>query len=235
MPVISMISPKGGVGKTTTALILALELARRGKTVEMIDADPNFPLVRWASSGACPTNITVTQEIDEENIISVIDTARKRASFVIVDVEGRASARATNVLLMSNLVLVPMQGSALDAHEAARAFKSVRSVSLARERQLPFAAVLTRAPASDRLWTRDLKAVASNLQQAGVLLVPTALAERGAYRALFSVGGTLESLSPSDAGSLDKAKSNASSFADDVIAILNGSIGAVSEGVSEHA
>ena len=45
MPVITMLSPKGGVGKTTTALVLATELAAEGAQVIIIDADPNFPLM----------------------------------------------------------------------------------------------------------------------------------------------------------------------------------------------
>jgi len=145
MPVITMLSPKGGVGKTTTALILATEIAAQGSSVVMIDADPNFPLARWAKKDGKPDTIEVLPEIDEDEIIGTIDAARKRADFVIVDLEGKASARATSALLMSNLALIPIQGSELDAVEAARAFKVVRNAGTARERPLPFAAVLGRA------------------------------------------------------------------------------------------
>ncbi len=40
MPVISFANPKGGAGKTTSALLLATELAARGAAVTIIDADP---------------------------------------------------------------------------------------------------------------------------------------------------------------------------------------------------
>ncbi|WP_313228507.1 ParA family protein [Sphingobium yanoikuyae] len=43
MPTIAFISPKGGVGKTTAALLLASQLAR-GAKVSVIDADPNHPI-----------------------------------------------------------------------------------------------------------------------------------------------------------------------------------------------
>ena len=48
MPIISFANPKGGAGKTTSALILATELAAKGAQVAIIDADPekkasNYP------------------------------------------------------------------------------------------------------------------------------------------------------------------------------------------------
>jgi chromosome partitioning protein len=49
MPTIVFASPKGGVGKSTAAVLLASELAAHGGTVTMIDADPNKPLSQWAS------------------------------------------------------------------------------------------------------------------------------------------------------------------------------------------
>jgi chromosome partitioning protein len=47
MPTIVFVSPKGGAGKTTSALILASQIAR-GTTVTIVDADPNHPIKTWA-------------------------------------------------------------------------------------------------------------------------------------------------------------------------------------------
>ena len=48
MPVIVFASPKGGAGKSTSAVVLATELALKGATVTAIDADPNKPVSQWA-------------------------------------------------------------------------------------------------------------------------------------------------------------------------------------------
>ena len=46
MPTIVFVSPKGGVGKTTSALLLATQLANL-YDVTVIDADPNRPIKAW--------------------------------------------------------------------------------------------------------------------------------------------------------------------------------------------
>ena len=50
MPVISFANPKGGTGKSTSALILALELAHRGGKVALVDCDPNQTTAGWAAA-----------------------------------------------------------------------------------------------------------------------------------------------------------------------------------------
>ena len=47
MPVVVAVNPKGGVGKTTAALLLGTVLAERGALVSIIDADPNRHLMSW--------------------------------------------------------------------------------------------------------------------------------------------------------------------------------------------
>ena len=54
MPTIVFASPKGGAGKSTSAVVLATELAGRGATVAIIDADPNKPVSRWANRPGKP-------------------------------------------------------------------------------------------------------------------------------------------------------------------------------------
>lgn len=221
MPVITMLSPKGGVGKTTTALLLAIELADAGGSVVIVDADPNFPLAKWASLPNKPENIEVIAEADEDGIIDTIDDAQKRAKFVIVDLEGRAAQRVTNALLMSHLALVPMQGSVLDSDQAARAFKSIRTASKARGRDIAFAGVFTRTPASSHIRSRVALSIAEGINGAGIATLPTSIAERTVYRSLFAQGGTLKTLEGAAPASIENARQNAAAFAHDVLEALS--------------
>lgn len=221
MAVITFLSSKGGVGKTTAALLLATELARDGSPIVIVDADPNFPLAEWAGLPGKPDNIEVIREADEEGIVDTIDAAQRRARHVIVDLEGRANTRVVNALLMTSLALVPMQGSVLDANQAARTFKTIRTAGKAARRDIPFAAVYTRTPASSRIRSRVATNIASGIEEAGIPALATTIAERTAFKTLFAQGGTLADMTAAQASSIDTARANAEAFAADVLAALN--------------
>jgi len=218
MPVISFVSPKGGVGKTTTALLLATELAEQGSSrVTIIDADPNQPIAKWARLPGKPDNLDVVSDIGEATIVDAIDDARTRSPFVVVDLEGAASSRVTHAVSMSDLVLIPIQASVLDADQAARAIKLIRSTGKSQGRSIPYAIVFTRVAAPAKIRTRNFKAIAAQFDQAGIPSLVTAIAEREAFRSLFSHGGTLSGLDPTYVSSLTQARENARAFAVEII------------------
>jgi cellulose biosynthesis protein BcsQ len=119
MPTISFIQPKGGVGKSTAALLLATELAK-ATTVAVIDADPNAPIVNWQRRGGT-ANLSVVAADPERSLFELIEALETQAAFVIVDTEGVADLRAAHAMAGSDLVLIPSQGSALDQDSAAKA------------------------------------------------------------------------------------------------------------------
>jgi len=123
MPTIVFASPKGGAGKSTSAVLLATQLAGHGAAVTLIDADPNRPLSRWAKLPGKPDNLTVVADVTENSIIDTIETQGRKTPFVIVDLEGTASMMVAYAISRADLVVIPVQGSYLDAAEAAKAIK----------------------------------------------------------------------------------------------------------------
>ena len=130
MPTISLASSKGGAGKSTTAVVLATELAARGATVTLIDADPNQPVVRWSRKAGKPEGVIVIGGVTEETVSEVIDEAAGQTQFVIVDLEGTASVMVAYAMSRSDLVIIPMQGSELDGVEAAKVIGFIRRQEL---------------------------------------------------------------------------------------------------------
>jgi len=215
MPVVAMVSSKGGAGKTTSALILAGEIASAGRSVIMVDADPNQPLQAWAERPGKPDNIEVVIDESADTIIDTIEDAKSRSDFVIVDLEGTATDRIGFAVTQSDLVLIPVQGSVLDANEAAKSIKLIRQMSRVSNREIPYAVFFTKKSAAIKEKTfRDIEAQFST---AGVPLLDTAIVDRAAYRAMFSFGGTIRTIENKQVSGLKAARENAQAFGQSVI------------------
>ena len=221
MPTIVFASPKGGVGKSTAAVLLATELASHGGSVTMIDADPNKPLSQWAARSGKLDKMTVIDTPTEDSIIDMIEKAALKTTFVIVDLEGTASMMAGYAMSRADLVIIPAQGSHLDATEAVKAIKLVKSQEKAFQKKIPFAVLFTRTSAAIR--PRTLQSIESEFSQNKIPMFGTQIHEREAYRAVFAFGGTLADLDPAQVSNLPAAKLNARTFAGEVIELLKAS------------
>jgi len=222
MPTIVFVSPKGGAGKTTSALVLSSQLAR-STAVTVIDADPNHPIATWAKGPNVPANLTVVADADEENIIERIEEAAATTPFVIVDLEGTDSKIVVMAVSQADFVIVPTQGSQLDAEQAGRAFRVIQQHEKMVQRsapdfKLPFAVLLTRTNSAIR--TRTLTHIQKGLLDAGIPVFDTEMNEREAFRAMFSFRQPLEHLNSSDVANLDKAIANAEQLTTEVLEIL---------------
>src|ERR1700722_17096872 len=124
MPTIAFVSPKGGAGKTTSAFLLSMALAKL-YDVTVIDADPNHPIEKWASGGNTPPRLTIVSDVDEDTIIERIEDAATKTPFVVGDLEGTPSKIVVYAITQADFVIIPTQGSQLDADEASRAIRVV--------------------------------------------------------------------------------------------------------------
>jgi chromosome partitioning protein len=214
MPTIAFVSPKGGAGKTTSAFLLSIALATL-YDVTIIDADPNHPIQTWASGGNTPARLTIESDVDEDTIIERIEDAAATTTFVVVDLEGTASKIVIYAISQADLVIIPTQGSQLDANEASRAIRVVLQSHKMTKTVTPYAVLLTRT--SPAMRTRGLAHIQNGLIAAGIPVLQTELNERDAFRAVFSFQQTLDGLNASDVPNLDKAKRNVWEFVHEVV------------------
>lgn len=218
MPTIVFATPKGGAGKSTSAVILATQLASKGAAVTILDADDNQPICEWSKLGSKPDKITVIAAVTEDTIIDEIDHAAEKTPFVIVDLEGSANMTVAYAISRADLVIIPTQGSRLDAKEAAKAIKLIKQQEKAFHKKIPFAILFTRTPAAIR--SRTLTHTQTEFQTHNIPAFRTHIHERDAYKALFSFGGDLQSLDPGQVSNLQNAILNAKEYAGEVVAML---------------
>jgi chromosome partitioning protein len=217
MPTITLASPKGGCGKSTTALVLATTLASKGASVSLLDCDPNQPLVTWGRGGSS-SPVTVIGGIAESQILSVIDAERVARQFTIIDLEGAATRLQSRAIMRSDLVLVPVAPTALDAAQAARAVALVQEEEQAIGRPIPVRICFNRT--SPQITTRAEKAIVEELTAAGVPVLRTHLNMRAAFSSLFAYRCALEELDPVLVNGVDKAITNAHAFAGEIVSLL---------------
>lgn len=214
MPVISFASPKGGVGKSTSALVLASGLSVAGASVTVIDGDPNRTLETWANATTEPGFDCRTLPSDNA-IIDQIEEAAASSQFVIVDLEGTANLAMSRAISRTDLVIIPLQASPVDARQASRAIKLVVDEGRALRREIPYRMLFTRV--NPAIATRDEKEIRSQFKGAGIPTFETALNDRAAFRAMFTHYQSLWTLETEQAAGLEKARANASAFVQEVI------------------
>ena len=218
MPVIVFASSKGGAGKTTATTILTGELVRRaepaGIRVTLIDADPNQHSAKWALRD-CPKNLDLVQNSNETSIVDDIEEAEEKSGYVLVDLEGTASATVANAIIRADYVIALCQGSQDDADEAVRTIKLIRNQSKLLKRAIPFAILFTRT--SPAIQPRTLRHIVQQFELAGVDLFETSLIDREAFRAIRSFGGMLHELDVSQVSGVEKATANAKAYTDEVL------------------
>lgn len=218
MATIVFVSPKGGVGKTTSAVLLACAIAQSGASTTLIDADPNRPVAGWASAGNVPPNLTIRSDVDEDNVLDAIAEAQRTSAFVLVDLEGSASKIVLMAATRADLVIIPTQGSQLDAEQAGRAIRVVRQTEQMSNRPLPYFVLFTRTNPVIR--TRTTNHVGQFFVSNAIPVLETELNEREAFRAVFSFRRPLTTLDPKDVSNLDKAIENVNALTAELVGKL---------------
>lgn len=172
MQIISVIGQKGGTGKTTTSLALAVAAIKNRQKVVVIDLDPQTTATNWSDRRTIEDHLTVVS-CQVSRLRFVIDAAKKEgANIVIIDTPAKSSEASIEAARASNIVLVPVRPQIYDL-ETLPAIQDI--LRIAGEPQS--FVVINSAPIQGK---RHIEAqeIAKNL---GFLVCPTILYLRAAY------------------------------------------------------
>ena len=217
MPTVAIVSPKGGAGKSTAAVLLGTEMAHAGVPVTMMDCDPNRSLTWWSTQAALPDRMRVLSEVTEASVVKAVKLHDREGRLVVMDMEGVASRLVSRAISQADLVITPMRATTLDATVGGRALQLVAEEEEALGRTIVHAVIFTMTRA---IRTRQHAGIEASLEAQGVDIIRPPLLERAAFSALFQFGGNLRTM-PAQ-GNMETAIDNASQFAQAVYRRLIG-------------
>ena len=109
MKIISILSQKGGSGKTTSTLALAGAAHAQGKTVVVLDIDPQAAATGWYTARkrtGLPEGLHV-QSLQTVHLEEVIEACRAQdVDLVLIDTPPQSDNPAVQAAQLSDLVLI---------------------------------------------------------------------------------------------------------------------------------
>ena len=170
MLTISVVSQKGGVGKTTLTLNLAVATELAGNAALIVDLDPQASAAAWADSREAEAPVVVSAQATQ--LAEVLTTAREHgATLCLIDTAPHAESPALAAARAADLVLVPCRASILDLRAV------TASHTIAQLAGTPAAAVLCGVPARGSLAGEAQIA----LEAHGLPVAPVRIGHRAAF------------------------------------------------------
>lgn len=196
--IITIAQQKGGAGKTTLAIHLAVAWSLAGQRVAVVDIDPQGSLTEWhkvrAADGA-DTGLTHLQVSGWRTQKEVERLARDH-DVVVVDSPPHAETEAKLAVRVADLVIVPVQPSPMDL------WATRPTLDLATGEKRAVLLVMNRVPSRGRL----LDAVAEKARDLGVPVADASLGNRIGFAAALMDGLSLQETDPRSRGAEEIAE-----------------------------
>ena len=113
MRIVALLSQKGGAGKTSLALALAVEAGAAGQTVVVLDADPQASACRWRDRREVPAPV-VTDVHPARLPHAVKAAAAQGVDLVVIDTPPRSESAALDAARAADLAVIPCRPQILD-------------------------------------------------------------------------------------------------------------------------
>jgi chromosome partitioning protein len=196
MQILAIIGQKGGSGKTTTALGLAVAASQDGRSVIIIDLDPQATAANWSDRREKESPAVVSCQVSR--LAQVLEAATKEGvQLAIIDTPGKSTDTAIAAAKVANFVLMPIQPQLFDIET----LSSVKDI-LTLAGNPPSAVLVNRAAVQGSRHTETLKAASVM----GFGCCPVVVFSRAAYGDAGNLGQTAIEYDPKGKAALEIKK-----------------------------
>lgn len=186
MKTIAMLSQKGGTGKTTLSLHLAVAGERRGKSVAVIDLDPQASAAGWKDSRPGETPVVIS--IPHSRLPQALQAAKDAgADLALIDTAPHSEAAAMTAARAADLILIPCRPGILDLRAIGTTADLVKLAG-----KPAFVVLNATPPRAVNLLADARDAVAIH----GVEVAPVVIQQRAAFAHALTAGQTAEEYDP---------------------------------------
>lgn len=125
MDIVAIIAQKGGTGKTTLAVSLAVAATRAGLMVAVVDLDPQASACNWADRRDADFPVVISAQ--STRLDHVLRAAREQAAdLLLIDTPPRAEQTALTAARAADLILIPCRPAIYDLETVATTIELIR-------------------------------------------------------------------------------------------------------------
>jgi len=157
MSIYLLLSLKGGVGKTTTTMHLAMCTHEAGQQVTVIDADDEQSAYRWSTFTELPFKVVT---LERDRLAQQAKSPEAAGETVFIDTPPNSREVLSRTAFVSSSVIVPLIPTGLDMDRMMPTLELLRDVEASRG-SLDVAILLNRWDGRKKLAQEALEALAS--------------------------------------------------------------------------
>jgi chromosome partitioning protein len=186
MYIVAVIAEKGGVGKTTTALDLAVCATLKGQTAAILDIDPQATASKWTDRRKAGTPWVVPTHAARLSA-AIAQAQSQKVDMLVIDTAPHSASDSVEAARRADIVLLPVEAHTFSLESLPKLADLLKLAN-----NPPAFCLVTKAPVQGS----DARHAIDYIKAQGFAVFPGVVHHRAAHRHAGNVGQTAAEYEP---------------------------------------